>query len=134
MIPIFATGPINKIKVIVGWLDTGSRTAVFEITPKRYFREAGTCGIDSDVFRRKSVNWCREFVFKFWDGRTFRIKKEDFMSHCWEYPPGNNKEYKANRGVFKPKLMILISNLEKLAIKPPTKEEREREMLIEAMK
>lgn len=128
MQPIFATSPINRTRVIVGWLDVGKRTATFEITPKRYFVEADCVGIDSDIFRRKSIDWCLEFIFKLWDGRAYRIRKEDFMSNCWEYPPGPKEEYKANRGVFKPKLMITISTLEKLANKKMTAEEKDKEM------
>jgi hypothetical protein len=127
MTPLYAISPVNKIRVIVGWTDTFSRTAVFEITQKRFFFQAesgqGAAGIDKDIFNRKAVNYCEHLIFKFWDGRKFKISKADFLAHCWSYPPLENRGYKANSGVFKPKLMISLSNLENYQEKPLSKDE-----------
>jgi len=129
--PIFATSPKTKTKVIVGHVDIFNGIATFYITPARFFIEANAFGIDERVFKQKAVNWCKTFRFNFWDGRTFEMSKETFSKNCWIYPPSNNPDYKANRIVFKPKLVISLGKVEKLVQK--TKEERDLEMLKIAM-
>ena len=123
--PIFSTSPINKIKVIVGWFDVFNHEATFEITEKRFFKEAGAVGIDENVFKRKTLNFCNTLVFKMWTGEIYRISKKDFMERCWIYPPGSKKEYKANRSGFIPKLMITEKNLKELNKKRAEKENEE---------
>lgn len=131
MQPIFATAPKTKIKVIVGSLDTFNRIAIFYITPARFFEAANAFGIDEKVFRQKAVNWCETFRFNFWDGRSYEISRLDFMKTCWLYPPKADPDYKANKEVFKPKLVISLEKAEKL--KQKTKEKRDLEMLKIAM-
>jgi len=117
IVPIYATSP-NGRKAKIGWLDQLNDIATFEITEGRYFQDADACGIDEDVFKRDNIGRCKQYAFRMMFGeligKVFRVNKQYFMDECFIYPPGNNKEYKANRSVFKPKLMIQMDKLKKI--------------------
>ena len=124
---IFITSQVNKVKIPVGSTDAISREAVFEITPKRFFVEADAFGIDADVFRRKSIEYCQKFVFNFWDGRRIALTRQEFMGACWLYPSHNDPDYKAPAEKFKPKLVLTLERAEEIIKSRP--KETEDEML-----
>lgn len=132
MEPIYIISPRNKAKVSIGSIDFFRRIAHFKITEKRYFREADAFGIDLKVFNRKSIRWCEQFIFEFWDRRKFQISSEDFLSRAWVYPPGTNPNYKAASPDFVPKLVITMEVARKL--NTWSREKEEEEILKEAMK
>ena len=113
-IPIFAKGPINKVKVMVGEIDMMTRTATFFITEKRVFKEANAFGIDKDVFKRKSIRWCQNFIFKFEDGSKIGLTREEFVKNAWLYPYKNDPDFKAPADVFKPKLVLTLGKIREI--------------------
>ena len=117
--PIYAISPKNKFRVKVGIADTTNRIATFDITERRYFREAKSFGPDANVFKRKNVNWCELFVFLLWDGRRYEISKWDFLKSAWLYQYGGKEK------VFEPKLVISEEVAEKIKQnRPKTEDER----------
>ena len=113
---IWAKSP-NGNKAIIGRVDYINRIAIFDITPARFFQEANAIGIDETVFGRKAVQWCKRIMFKMWSGEIYEILIEDFRDNAWLYPPRNDPEYKAHRGVFKPKLVLTMPKIEEFAEK-----------------
>ena len=111
---IFAISP-NKKRVMIGRVDLTHRTAIFDITEGRHFKEANAIGIDRSVFRRKGVQWCTKIIFNLWNGEIYRITKRDFQKHAWLYPPGPKPEYKAHYSLFKPKWMLTLDKVRELA-------------------
>lgn len=101
-------------KVVVGKIDYFNRIAIFEITPERFFAEADAIGIDTNIFKRKSIQWCKKIVFKMWHGKIYEILIDDFRKNAWLYPPKNNPDYKAHSGIFKQKLVLTITKVEEL--------------------
>jgi hypothetical protein len=124
--PIYIISPINKFKTLVGWFDNVKREARFNITEKRYFQSAQAFGIDEAVFKRKWIQWCNVYQFDLWDGRQYRIKKEDFLKNCWLYP--GKLDGVASALVFDHKLVLCIDKAEELNEKPKTKEEELQEL------
>jgi len=124
---IYITSQINKERIPVGSIDILNRDAIFEITPKRLFVEANSFGIDRDVFKRKSIEFCKRFIFNFWDGRKIILTRDEFMSNCWLYPKKADNDYKAPPTTFKPKFVLTIEKAEEI-IKNRPKETKEEEL------
>jgi len=131
MTPIYTISPVNKIKVIVGRVDLINSVAIFDITRERYFAEADACGLDLRNYNQKAVRYCRFIQFNLWDGRRFKMAKEDFEKKCFLYPPGDKSDYKANNSVFKRKLMITLESAAKLS--QDNREKADEEMVKAAM-
>jgi hypothetical protein len=127
MSTLHVISPINRIKVIIGSADIFTRTATINIKEDHLFHQAeggeGAVGIDEKIYPKKDFDYCEHLIFSFWDGRKFKISKEDFLAHCWPYPPKEKTGIKAGRKVFCPKLMISLSNLENYQEKPLSKDE-----------
>ncbi len=126
---IFAISPVNKIKVPVGNIDIRYRIATFYISEARFFKEAentaGAVGIDRNIFARKAIQFCDFIQFDLWDGRKYKITREDFEKNCWLYPPSSKQGIKAPRSSFVPKLMVSLEKLKELDRENHTREEEE---------
>ena len=100
------------------------QTAIFWISEGRFFKEATAVGVDADILRRKSIQFCQFFQFDLYDGRKFKVARVDFERESWIYPPGEDSHYKANRSEFVQKRMLALEKVIQLH-----NQNRERESL-----
>jgi hypothetical protein len=119
---IYATSPIQKIKIAVGQVDLAWKIATFYISESRMFQEGKSVGVDESVYRRKAIQWCEYVQFNLHDGQKYKISRQDFEQNSWVYPTPSNK--KAPRGEFAPKRMIKLDKLKELAGRKISEEER----------